>query len=359
MHDSGSQRQDGRRRRRGTRVPETGRDGRAFTLVELLVVVGIIAMLVAILMPSLGRAKDYAQAARCATNTNSLGKQLLLWTTARHEYPPSYVYPYNDEGAFDLDNQPKNHPFGYLHWSHFLLGKENPLPDTAFRCPSMQHGGIPRTNPGPMKRNWEVGQADQNGDSSPNSLEDRQATRMAYTANAALIPRNKFTTGLSGGQRVNQLVRPEEVQFAGKTILVTEFFDNWRAVTAKADSKLVKSHRPVNPFVHVGAGTDEYTASLNAPGFLYGEPGGNSNDYGLKPLKTVMGATGLIDGSLVTELNAIGRHHIGGDEEFGGTANFLYCDGHVDRKTVLETMENREWGDAYYSINGKNEVLNY
>jgi len=72
-----------------------------------------------------------------------------------------------------------------------------------------------------------------------------------------------------------------------------------------------------------------------------------------------MGATGLIDGSLVTELNAIGRHHIGGDEEFGGTANFLYCDGHVDRKTVLETMENREWGDAYYSINGKNEVLNY
>ncbi|KKL50923.1 hypothetical protein LCGC14_2300640 [marine sediment metagenome] len=55
------------------------RKSRAFTLVELLVVVGIISLLVTILMPTLGRAREFARRTVCATNLNTLGKAWYMY----------------------------------------------------------------------------------------------------------------------------------------------------------------------------------------------------------------------------------------------------------------------------------------
>ena len=52
---------------------------KGFTLVELLVVIAIIAMLMAILMPALGKVRQMAQQLICGTNLSGLGKAIIVY----------------------------------------------------------------------------------------------------------------------------------------------------------------------------------------------------------------------------------------------------------------------------------------
>ncbi len=52
---------------------------RGFTLIELLVVIAIISLLVSILLPSLGKAKDLAKAAMCGSQTRNMALAFLLY----------------------------------------------------------------------------------------------------------------------------------------------------------------------------------------------------------------------------------------------------------------------------------------
>jgi prepilin-type processing-associated H-X9-DG protein/prepilin-type N-terminal cleavage/methylation domain-containing protein len=51
----------------------------AFTLVELLVVVGIIAVLLSLLLPTLGRVRDEAKRAACMSNLRQVGSAMLMY----------------------------------------------------------------------------------------------------------------------------------------------------------------------------------------------------------------------------------------------------------------------------------------
>lgn len=70
----------------------------AFTLIELLVVVSIIALLVSILMPALGRARQQAVNVQCQARQKDLGHAFMLYTTDWDgSLPPSTEkmhYPY-------------------------------------------------------------------------------------------------------------------------------------------------------------------------------------------------------------------------------------------------------------------------
>lgn len=67
-----------------TTIPER----RAFTLVELLVVIGIIAVLIAILLPALSKARAAAIRIQCLSNVRQVATTLRLYALDNHDFVP-------------------------------------------------------------------------------------------------------------------------------------------------------------------------------------------------------------------------------------------------------------------------------
>ena len=70
------------------RTTGASQNSKGFTLVELLVVVAIIALLVSILLPALGRAKEQVKLTLCTSNVRSIGVAWRMYAGENNAFPP-------------------------------------------------------------------------------------------------------------------------------------------------------------------------------------------------------------------------------------------------------------------------------
>lgn len=226
---------------------------RGFTLIELLVVVAIIALLVSILLPSLGRAKELARRAICGSNNHNMGSSWAIYFTANNQRIPQ----------LQRANQESVGPFYYCLWFYdnyynagLLTASKIVSNADIYACPSFvasEH----------LSSHWRTATATSNGNYRPEAAQSdfvssggsiHRPSRMTYNTRRCKYyydPGNKYVyDGLDNNSaQKDLLLRNNSLETVGKSQFITNGSQSASTMSFMMDmndcpSEMLMSHPP-------------------------------------------------------------------------------------------------------------------
>ncbi|MCG3177976.1 MAG: hypothetical protein BIFFINMI_00299 [Phycisphaerae bacterium] len=275
-------------------------DRRGFTLIELMVVIGIIALLIGILMPSLGAAREVARSAKCASNLRQLGLAAAMYLKDNNGQFPPFRLDKNANGSVavaGVGNGLKIRPRWFA-----LLG---PYTESVFNPPS------------PTDDRQNVASPVYTCPSVPAWTDERN---YPYGYNYQFLGNSRVR---GGGGTINFPVNEMNVPAPERTVFAGDCMGT--AAAFPADQRLA------------------YQAKGSEPRAL------GNHSYSLDPPH-------LPASNYVSSTPDVNGRRTAPDPRHQGNANVLFCDGHVQGRTP-EQLGYDVAEDGSFTHNGNNRFF--